>query len=100
MSGAGNPSRVGRHTYIVYSMSLPLPHFHTFSTSTRLKDELGMCKVGRKALVSTVAPHFAEEQPLQGRHGSGTVFFSMCNLRCVFCQNWDISQQRAGGNVS
>jgi putative pyruvate formate lyase activating enzyme len=34
---------------------------------------------------------------LQGWNGSGTVFFSMCNLRCVFCQNWDISQKRAGG---
>lgn len=57
---------------------------------------MGVCKVGRKALVSTVAPHFAEEAPLQGWRGSGTVFFSGCNLRCVFCQNWDISQQRAG----
>lgn len=46
--------------------------------------------------MSTVAPHFAEEAPLKGWSGSGTVFFSMCNLRCVFCQNWDISQQRAG----
>jgi putative pyruvate formate lyase activating enzyme len=68
----------------------------TLHTADRLKDELGVCKVGRKALVSTVAPHFAEEAPLQGWRGSGTVFFSGCNLRCVFCQNWDISQQRAG----
>jgi hypothetical protein len=65
----------------------------------RLQDELGMCKVGRKALVSTVAPHHAEEAPLRGWSGSGTVFFSMCNLRCVFCQNWDLSQQRAGAFV-
>ncbi|KAF8062789.1 ASC1-like protein [Scenedesmus sp. PABB004] len=62
----------------------------------RLQDKRGMCGVGRKLLVSTVAPHFAEETPLQGWSGSGTVFFSMCNLRCVFCQNHDISQQRAG----
>lgn len=62
----------------------------------RLNDEVGVCNVGRQALVSTVAPHFAEEAPLQGQNGSGTVFFSMCNLRCVFCQNWDISQQKAG----
>lgn len=55
-----------------------------------------MCKVGRKALVSTVAPHHAEEAPLRGWSGSGTVFLSGCNLRCVFCQNWDLSQQRAG----
>ncbi|WIA40873.1 hypothetical protein OEZ86_004539 [Tetradesmus obliquus] len=66
----------------------------------RLAGQLGMCGVGRKLLVSTVAPHFAEESPLQGWNGSGTVFFSMCNLRCVFCQNWDISQKRAGFELS
>jgi uncharacterized Fe-S radical SAM superfamily protein PflX len=71
-------------------------HNHLHTTLCRLKDEQGVCNVGRNALVSTVAPHFAEEAPLQGWKGSGTVFFSMCNLRCVFCQNWDISQQRAG----
>eukprot|EP00775_Hariotina_reticulata_P007293 gene7293-7506_t len=66
----------------------------------RLQDELGVCGVGRKMCVSTVAPHFAEEDPLKGWNGSGTVFFSMCNLRCIFCQNWDISQRRAGFDLT
>jgi putative pyruvate formate lyase activating enzyme len=62
----------------------------------RLSDETAVCKTGRYALVSSYFPHFGEEDCLRGTRGSGTVFFSMCNLRCVFCQNHDISQTRAG----
>ncbi len=62
----------------------------------RLADERKACYTGRHAIVASVFPHFGEEDCLRGRRGSGTIFFSMCNLRCVFCQNWDISQQRAG----
>jgi len=51
---------------------------------------------GRKAIVSSAFPHFGEESVLQGWNGSGTIFFGMCNLRCVFCQNWDISQKKNG----
>jgi putative pyruvate formate lyase activating enzyme len=50
--------------------------------------------------VAGFAPHFGEEAPLVGRNGSGTIFFSGCNLTCVFCQNYDISQQDAGREVS
>jgi putative pyruvate formate lyase activating enzyme len=57
----------------------------------RLKDEEGICGVGRKALVSSYGPHFGEEPPLVGINGSGTIFFAGCNLKCVFCQNYDIS---------
>jgi uncharacterized Fe-S radical SAM superfamily protein PflX len=46
--------------------------------------------------VASVSPHFGEEDCLHGRHGSGTIFFARCNLRCVFCQNGDIRQQTAG----
>ena len=53
-------------------------------------------KIGRKAIVSSAFPHFGEESVLQGWNGSGTIFFGMCNLRCVFCQNWDISQKKNG----
>jgi putative pyruvate formate lyase activating enzyme len=62
----------------------------------RLADETAVCKTGRHALVSSYFPHFGEENCLRGTRGSGTIFFSMCNLRCVFCQNYDISQTRAG----
>jgi putative pyruvate formate lyase activating enzyme len=55
--------------------------------------------VGRKALVSSYGPHFGEERPLVGRYGSGTIFFSYCNLRCLFCQNYTISQLGEGDEV-
>ncbi len=58
----------------------------------RLEDEIGVCKTGRHAVVSSCFPHFGEEDCLRGWRGSGTIFFSHCNLRCVFCQNYDISQ--------
>ena len=62
----------------------------------RLEDETGVCRIGRYALVASAFPHFGEEDVLRGWRGSGTVFFSGCNLRCVFCQNWDISQHTVG----
>ncbi len=62
----------------------------------RLQDRARVCNTGRNAIVSSVFPHFGEEDCLRGWNGSGTIFFGLCNLRCVFCQNWDISQQREG----
>jgi putative pyruvate formate lyase activating enzyme len=58
----------------------------------RLEDKWAACKTGRHAVVSSAFPHFGEEDCLRGWGGSGTIFFSHCNLRCVFCQNYDISQ--------
>jgi putative pyruvate formate lyase activating enzyme len=58
----------------------------------RLADEFAVCKTGRHAVVSSHFPHFGEEDCLRGWNGSGTIFFAHCNLRCVFCQNYDISQ--------
>jgi putative pyruvate formate lyase activating enzyme len=66
----------------------------------RLKDERGFCRSGRRARVAGFAPHFGEEAPLVGKNGSGTIFFSGCNLSCVYCQNYDISQEDAGQEVS
>jgi len=60
----------------------------------------GLCAVGRYALVASWFPHFGEEDCLRGWSGSGTIFFSGCNLRCVFCQNWDISWGRSRGVVA
>jgi putative pyruvate formate lyase activating enzyme len=57
----------------------------------RLRNEKGVCRSGKELLVSSVAPHFGEEDPLVGRGGSGTIFLGNCNLLCVYCQNYDIS---------
>lgn len=66
----------------------------------RLKGEKGFCKLGAKAIVSSHHPHFGEESCLVGRRGSGTIFFTHCNLACVYCQNYDISQLGVGVEVS
>ena len=58
----------------------------------RLENKWAACKTGRYAEVNSAFPHFGEEDCLRGWGGSGTIFFSHCNLRCVFCQNYDISQ--------
>ncbi len=62
----------------------------------RLADKFAVCKTGRYAVVASHFPHFGEEDCLRGLKGSGTIFFSGCNLRCVFCQNFDISWQLRG----
>jgi len=62
----------------------------------RLKDEKGICLTGRLAYVSSFGPHFGEEAPLVGTGGSGTIFFTHCNLGCIFCQNYDISHLGEG----
>src|SRR3989442_3417531 len=62
----------------------------------RLADKFAVCKTGRYAVVSSYFAHFGEEDCLRGSKGSGTIFFSGCNLRCVFCQNFDISWQLRG----
>lgn len=60
-------------------------------------EQTGVCLIGAEtAKVNVIAPHFGEEPCVQGHHGSGSVFFSGCNLRCVFCQNHDIAHQRNG----
>jgi len=62
----------------------------------RLDNKELICRTGRYAIVSSAFAHFGEEDCLRGWQGSGTIFFGGCNLRCVFCQNWDISQQAVG----
>lgn len=65
-----------------------------------MEGELGYCRSGRYARVSSFTPHFGEERPLVGAHGSGTIFMTGCNLGCVYCQNYDISQLGEGREVS
>ncbi len=63
----------------------------------RLKGESGFCRTpGATLVVSAAHPHFGEERPLVGNGGSGTIFLTHCNLRCVFCQNWEIAQLGRG----
>ncbi len=66
----------------------------------RLEDEKGFCKSGFLPVVSSYNPHFGEEPPISGYRGSGTIFFAFCNLRCIFCQNYPISQLGHGEGVS
>ena len=58
-----------------------------------------VCRTGERAVVSSFGPHHGEEGCLRGRRGSGTIFFTWCNLRCVYCQNWEISWKGAGGEL-
>ncbi|MCK9604371.1 MAG: radical SAM protein [Candidatus Omnitrophica bacterium] len=67
----------------------------------RLKNELGFCKTGLKAKVCSFMPHHGEEPPISGSRGSGAIFFSNCNMACVYCQNYKFSQlQEEGREVS
>ena len=66
----------------------------------RLSGERGICNTGKLAWVSSYNAHFGEEDPLVGSHGSGTIFFTHCNLMCLFCQNYDISHEGQGQEVT
>ncbi len=66
----------------------------------RTENELGFCETGARAIVSSANPHFGEESPLVGTGGSGTIFFTSCNLKCAFCQNYEISHMKEGREVS
>jgi putative pyruvate formate lyase activating enzyme len=66
----------------------------------RQKGELGFCRAPAEVVVYSSHPHFGEERSLVGTGGSGTIFFSNCNLRCVFCQNWPIAHEGHGQAVS
>ena len=66
----------------------------------RLNGERGFCRAPQKLVVYTAHPHYGEEISLVGSNGSGTVFFSDCNLRCVFCQNWPIALEGQGKQIS
>lgn len=68
--------------------------------ANRIKGEVGICRTGLLPIVSSYNAHHGEEPPLSGSRGSGTIFFSRCNLTCAFCQNWPISQLGQGREVS
>ena len=66
----------------------------------RKSGKKGYCRTGDAPFIASWGPHFGEERPLVGRHGSGTVFFGNCNLRCIFCQNYSISHLGEGFEIS
>jgi putative pyruvate formate lyase activating enzyme len=66
----------------------------------RLEGEKGYCRAGSNLTISSYGPHFGEEPELVGRRGSGTIFMTHCNLLCVYCQNFNISHQGYGEEVS
>lgn len=66
----------------------------------RNEGERGVCSAGPKAKICSAHAHFGEERPLVGNYGSGTIFFSHCNLLCLYCQNWDISHRAEGYEVT
>ncbi len=66
----------------------------------RNKGEKGYCKSDKHLMVSSVQPHFGEEDVLVGSHGSGTIFLTHCNLRCIYCQNYDISHLGYGQRMT
>jgi len=68
--------------------------------ANRLEGQRGFCGAPSKPVVFSAHPHFGEEIPLVGQFGSGTIFFSNCNLRCVFCQNWPISHEGRGEKIT
>lgn len=65
----------------------------------RLKNEKGFCKTGIKSKICSFMPHHGEEPPISGKRGSGTIFFSYCNMGCVYCQNYEFSQLGGGREV-
>jgi putative pyruvate formate lyase activating enzyme len=65
----------------------------------RRSGQVGVCRTGQRAKMSSYGPHLGEEDPLRGWRGSGTIFFTRCNLKCQFCQNYDISQAETGYEI-
>ncbi len=66
----------------------------------RTNNEIGLCGVSNKVKVARIAPHYYEEPPISGKNGSGAIFFSGCNLKCIYCQNYDISKLNFGKEIT
>ena len=66
----------------------------------RTNNEIGLCGVSYKIKVARIAPHYYEEPPISGKNGSGAIFFSGCNLKCIYCQNYDISKFNFGKEIT
>ncbi|MBM7624432.1 radical SAM protein [Sporohalobacter salinus] len=89
-------TRVEKAYNILQDCTLCPHHCHV----DRSNDEIGYCQTGNEIKIASYGPHFGEEPPLIGSYGSGTIFFSNCNLKCIYCQNYDISQHQSGNTVT
>jgi putative pyruvate formate lyase activating enzyme len=95
-----DPSRFSDHVRQLRAMSSPCRLCPRQCGVERPAGAVGFCGIGAEPRVSSAGPHFGEERVLVGTGGSGTIFFAGCNLGCVFCQNYDISHQRAGRPIT
>ncbi len=86
----------------LYALSSPCRLCPRECGAARREAEPGFCQAGDGAVVASVGPHYGEERPLVGGGGggSGTIFFRGCNLRCAFCQNWELSHEAGGSPAS
>lgn len=83
-----------------YSLASPCKLCPNNCNAKRLHGEMGVCKTGINPMISSANLHFGEEKVLTGSRGSGTIFFTGCNLKCVYCQNYDISHEMRGKVIS
>ncbi|HDL09687.1 MAG TPA: 4Fe-4S cluster-binding domain-containing protein, partial [Candidatus Omnitrophica bacterium] len=94
----------GKYSLEILSQKIKLAYTHLSQCNlcprecmvNRLKGEKGYCGMDAELYISSFGPHFGEEPELVGRGGSGTIFLTGCNLKCVFCQNYEISHLRIG----
>jgi putative pyruvate formate lyase activating enzyme len=94
---SGELAERARSLYAIYRSCRLCPRA---CLANRLQGKKGVCQAGARARIASAHPHYGEERPLSGRRGSGTIFFSYCNLRCVFCQNWEIGHRGDGSVLS
>ena len=90
----------GRRCHTICFKSSEDPETATCNAENATQPAFVNCKTLDKAIVASWGPHFGEEPPLVGQRGSGTIFFSGCNLKCIFCQNYDIAHLCQGQEVS
>lgn len=80
----------------MFSACVACGRFCEVNRLSQNSEDWGECRVGDKAIVYAADAHFGEEDCLKGKHGSGTIFFGACNLKCIYCQNWKLSMMDQG----
>ncbi|MGE5341146.1 MAG: radical SAM protein [Candidatus Omnitrophota bacterium] len=94
---SGQLQKIADRLYAIYDKCALCPRQ---CGANRNNGEIGMCSAGIRVKVSSVYPHFGEEETLVGKYGSGSIFLTHCNLLCVYCQNWDISHGGEGNELA
>jgi putative pyruvate formate lyase activating enzyme len=94
---SGRLARIERRLWRMYDACRCCPRA---CKKKRSWGQVGECKCTSRLKVNSAGPHMGEERPLVGRNGSGTIFFSRCNLLCVFCQNWEVNHRGDGRYVT